>query len=124
MALRLIFPAACSALMIGGRRQPSRQHAGRLRPSPTASPSTIRRLGDASTRNTDAVVLLLGLGEEMRIGPRPATFERWTAEDEVLLQAMLDAKTALDLIARKLKRSRAAIEKRIIILRKKRELGV
>jgi biotin operon repressor len=60
----------------------------------------------------------------MRIGPRPATFERWTAEDEVLLQAMLDAKTALDLIARKLKRSRAAIEKRIIILRKKRELGV
>jgi biotin operon repressor len=60
----------------------------------------------------------------MRIGPRPATFERWTAEDEVLLQAMLDAKTDLDLIARKLRRSRTAIEKRIMILRKKRELGV
>ena len=60
----------------------------------------------------------------MRIGPRPATFERWTAEDEALLQVMLDAKTDLDLIARKLKRSRPAIEKRIIIQRKKRELGV
>jgi hypothetical protein len=60
----------------------------------------------------------------MRIGPRPAMFERWTADDEALLRAMLDAKTDLDMIARKLRRSRPAIEKRIIILRKKRELGV
>jgi hypothetical protein len=59
----------------------------------------------------------------MRIGPRPATFERWTAEDEALLQAMLDAKTDLDLIARKLKRSRPAIHKRINVLRKKREIA-
>jgi hypothetical protein len=29
----------------------------------------------------------------MRIGPRPATFERWTAEDEALLQAMLERRT-------------------------------
>jgi hypothetical protein len=55
----------------------------------------------------------------MRIGPRPAG-ERWTAEDEALLQTMLDAKTNRDLIARKLKRSRLAIERRIFILRKKR----
>jgi hypothetical protein len=60
----------------------------------------------------------------MRIGPRPATFERWTAKDEALLRAMLDAKGDLDLIARKLKRSRTAIEKRISILRKKREVEV
>jgi hypothetical protein len=56
----------------------------------------------------------------MRRDPRPAMFERWTAEDDALLRAMLDAKTDLDLIARKLKRSREAIYKRIIILRKKR----
>jgi hypothetical protein len=59
----------------------------------------------------------------MRIGPRPAG-RRWTDEDDALLQTMLDAKTALDLIARKLKRSRPAIEKRRDILRKKREVEV
>jgi hypothetical protein len=59
----------------------------------------------------------------MRRGPRP-TGERWTAEDEALLQAMLDAKVDLYLIARKLKRSRLAIQSRIAILRKKRELEV
>jgi hypothetical protein len=55
---------------------------------------------------------------------RRLTGDRWTAEDEAVLQALLDAKTDLDLIVRKLKRNRPAIEKRIIILRKKRELGV
>jgi predicted transcriptional regulator len=59
----------------------------------------------------------------MRRGPRP-TGERWTAEDEVLLRALLDAKTDRDLIARKLKRSRPAIQRRINILMKKRELEV
>jgi hypothetical protein len=59
----------------------------------------------------------------MKIGPRP-TGERWTGEDEALLQTMLDAKTDRGLIARKLKRSRQAIEKRIVILRKKREVEV
>jgi hypothetical protein len=88
------------------------------------------RACDVGARNTGAVVLLLGSardraeGEEMRIGPRAATFERWTAEDEALLQTMLDAKTDLHLIARKLKRSRPAIHKRINVLRKKRELEV
>jgi hypothetical protein len=31
-------------------------------------------------------------GEEMRIGPRHLAPERWTAEDEALLQTMLHAK--------------------------------
>jgi hypothetical protein len=67
------------------------------------------RACDVGARNTGAVVLLLGSardraeGEEMRIGPRPAMFER---------------------IARKLKRSRPAIHKRINVLRKKRVLEV
>jgi hypothetical protein len=56
----------------------------------------------------------------MRLGPHPAG-ERWTAEDDALLLSLIDSKTARDLIARKLKRSRLAIEKRIYILRKKRE---
>jgi hypothetical protein len=43
----------------------------------------------------------------MRIGPHPAG-RRWTAEDDALLQTMLDAKTALDLIARKSDRHREA----------------
>jgi hypothetical protein len=59
----------------------------------------------------------------MRIGSRPAG-RRWTAEDDAPLQTMLDAKTALDLVARKLRRSRSAIEKRISILKKKREVEV
>jgi biotin operon repressor len=59
----------------------------------------------------------------MRIGPHPAG-RRWTAEDDALLQTMLDAKTARDLIARKLKRSRSAVEKRISVLRKKRKVEV
>ena len=56
----------------------------------------------------------------MRIGPHPAS-ERWTAEDDALLMALLDSGTTRDLIVRKLKRSRLAIQKRINILRKKRE---
>jgi hypothetical protein len=56
----------------------------------------------------------------MRIGPHPA-WERWTAEDDALLMALLDSGTTRDLIVRKLKRSRLAIQKRINILRKKRE---
>jgi hypothetical protein len=56
----------------------------------------------------------------MRIGPHPAG-ERWTAEDDALLLALLDSGTTRDLIVRKLKRSRLAIEKRIYFLRKKQE---
>jgi hypothetical protein len=59
----------------------------------------------------------------MRIGPRPAG-ERWTAEDDALLLALLDSKTTRDLIVRKLRRSRPAIQKRINILRKKREAEI
>jgi hypothetical protein len=138
IALRLVFPAACSSLMIGAT-------SGSLRVSTRPQASTfamavatdcsrvtlVRRdacgpLQPPTIRRLHAVVLLLGSArdraerEEMRIGPRPATFERWTAEDEALLQTMLDAKTDLDLIARKLKRSRPAIHKRINVLRKKR----
>jgi hypothetical protein len=54
----------------------------------------------------------------MRIGPRPAG-ERWIAEDDALLLALLESKTKRDAIARKLKRSLPAIQKRINILRKK-----
>jgi hypothetical protein len=56
----------------------------------------------------------------MRIGPHPAG-QRWTAEDDALLLALLDSNTTRDLIVRKPKRSRLAIQKRINILRKKRE---
>jgi hypothetical protein len=41
--------------------------------------------------------------------------------DDALLLALLDSGTTRDLIVRKLKRSRPAIQKRINILRKKRE---
>jgi hypothetical protein len=58
----------------------------------------------------------------MRIGP-PLTGERWTAEDDALLLALLDSKTERILIGRRLKRSLPAIQTRINILRKRRELA-
>ena len=60
----------------------------------------------------------------MRIGP-PLAGERWTAEDDALLLALLDAKTERILIGRRLKRSLPAIQTRIniLILRKRRELA-
>lgn len=58
----------------------------------------------------------------MRMGP-PETGERWTAEDDALLLALLHSKTERILIGRRLKRSPSAIQTRINILRKRRELA-
>jgi hypothetical protein len=49
--------------------------------------------------------------------------ERWTAEDDAVLLTLLDSKTERILIARRLKRSFPAIQTRINILRKRRELA-
>jgi hypothetical protein len=54
----------------------------------------------------------------MKIGPRPAG-DRLTPEDDTLLPTMICSKTPRAMIARKLKRSPAAITKRIIILKKR-----
>jgi hypothetical protein len=58
----------------------------------------------------------------MRIGP-PLAGERWTAEDDAVLLALLNSKTERILIARRLKRSFPAIQTRMNILRKRRELA-
>ena len=56
----------------------------------------------------------------MKIGPRPKG-DPWTEEDERLLLALIASKTTKAMIARKLKRSIAAINKRMSILKKKAE---
>jgi len=59
-------------------------------------------------------------GEEMKTGPRPAG-DRWSSEDDRLLLALIDSKTTNTAIARKLKRSIPAINKRKRVLLKARE---
>jgi hypothetical protein len=54
----------------------------------------------------------------MKIGPRPAG-DRWTPEDDTLLLALIGSKMKRAMIARKMKRSVAAISKRTTLLKRK-----
>ena len=62
----------------------------------------------------------------MRLGPRPKS-QRWTPAEDAQLLAMTDSKMEIAMIARKLKRTVAAIRKRRVILNKRAglvELGL
>jgi hypothetical protein len=57
-------------------------------------------------------------GETMRLGPRPIN-RPWTPEEDAQLLALLESKMERPLIARKLKRTVAAITIRLMVLRAK-----